>query len=234
MKNIVLKIIGILSLLTLIAGLVLYLIFPFYNTIVLQIQELNPQKIATNSSIKFYTTIKQPAINQIIEQETSPGSIEDMAHRHTQEALSKGLSIYTVEDKNTTLIIPSLNIKGKLTDGQTSEALNRGFWFYPTSAPPGEQGNTIIIGHRFQYLPPDTRTFFNLDKIKLGDKILIKQNNNSFTYTVVQTKIVKPNDTRVLAKTPDYRLTLITCTPLWTSKQRLVVIAKLDRVYQSI
>lgn len=83
-------------------------------------------------------------------------------------------------------------------------------------------------------MPPNTNTFFNLDKARVGDKIVINQKDGSYRYTVTEKKVVEKNDRSVLLNTNDYRLTLITCTPLWTSDQRLVVIGKLDKVYGSI
>ena len=38
--------------------------------------------------------------------------------------------------------------------------------------------------------------------------------------------VVTPNQTAIQAPTNDNRLTLYTCTPLWTARNRLVVIAE--------
>ena len=70
-------------------------------------------------------------------------------------------------------------------------------------------------------------------KIKVGDKIEVIQSDNKFTYVVTETKVVEKNDISVLQDYSDYRITLITCSPLWTSKQRLVIVGKLDKLYKN-
>jgi sortase A len=111
--------------------------------------------------------------------------------------------------------------------------MNKGFWHFPSSNLPGQKGNMVVIGHRYAKLPPNKDTFFNLDKVKVGDKIEVVQNDNQFTYIVTETKVVEKNDISVLQDYSDYRITLITCSPLWTSKQRLVIVGKLDKLYKN-
>lgn len=145
-----------------------------------------------------------------------------------------------LEDLNTTLKIETLNIQDKILQGKSSLRMNDGFWHFPTSVFPGEKGNVVVIGHRFLHLPPRKDTLFNLEDIKIGEKIIISQTEentgqtNSLTYIVVEIKEVQPNDVSVIQEAQDYRLTLITCTPLWTSEKRLVVIAKLDKLYKRV
>ena len=83
-------------------------------------------------------------------------------------------------------------------------------------------------------MPPATDTFFNLDKVKIGDKVYIEQNGEKISFTVTETKIVEKTDRNILTQTDDYRITIVTCHPLWTDDQRLVVIAKLDKIYRNI
>jgi sortase A len=139
-----------------------------------------------------------------------------------------------MEEYKTVLSIDSADIKGKVVDGETSEQMERGFWHFPLSSQPGKRGNTVIIAHRFLYLPPRTDTFFSLDKVQIGDKITVTQKDGTYNYTVIERKVVAKTDRDVLAPTNDYRITLITCTPLWTSDRRLVVVGKLDKIYGNI
>ena len=139
-----------------------------------------------------------------------------------------------MEELNTTLLIDNINIEGKVLQGKSSLTMDEGLWHFPISAFPGEKGNMVIIGHRFMNLPPDRDTFFNLDQTKIGEKIVISHKEGEYTYIVVEKKEVQPNDISVIQKTEDYRLTLITCTPLWTSEKRLVIIAKLDKLYKKV
>ena len=132
------------------------------------------------------------------------------------------------------ILIDNINIEGKVLQGESSLTMDKGFWHFPISAFPGEKGNMVTIGHRFMNLPPNRDSFFNLDQTKIGEKIVISHQEGVYTYIVVDKKEVEPNDLSVVQETEDYRLTLITCTPLWTSQKRLVIIAKLDKLYKKV
>lgn len=139
-----------------------------------------------------------------------------------------------LEETNTLISIQNLNIEGPILQGESPLRMDDGFWHFPTSSLPGERGNVVIIGHRFMYLPPNKNTFFNLEDSKIGDEIEISSDIGAYTYIVVETRVIEPNELSVLEETDDYRLTLITCTPLWTSEKRLVIIAKLDKLYKKV
>jgi len=83
-------------------------------------------------------------------------------------------------------------------------------------------------------IPPKKDTFFNLDKVDIGDRIHITSDLGEYNYIVLEKKEVEPNDISIIQDTDDYTLTLVTCTPLWTSQKRLVVVAKLDKLYKKV
>lgn len=86
----------------------------------------------------------------------------------------------------------------------------------------GEMGsNTALAGHR--------RTFFrNLDKLQPGDEITIETEQGPLYYEIYKMHIVEPTDLSVLNRSQKHSLlTLITCHPLYTSQQRLIVHAYL-------
>ena len=62
----------------------------------------------------------------------------------------------------------------------------------------------------------------------MGDEIIVTTVQGTFRYLVTETKIVKPTDFSVLDQTPDATLTLTSCNPRYSSRQRIVVKAKLD------
>lgn len=208
------------------------IINPFIPSIKIFLQRINPNNIASNAVTYIFSQLNQEELQKELEkQNNDTTSLEHVTPDQIDKFIQEHGNIYTVEDKNTELIIKSVNIKGKVIDGKDSSALDRGFWYYPLSRPFGEKGKSIIIAHRFQYIPPRTDTFFNLDKVKIGDKIIIKQSNIDFVYRVTNIKVVEKNKIEILqsnnTKGPN-KLVLITCTPLWTAKQRLVVTAKLE------
>lgn len=130
--------------------------------------------------------------------------------------------------ENPRLVISSINVKGKIVSGDSEAAMKKGFWLFQSPTPFAENANTVIIGHRFYKIPPQKDTFYNLHKVKKGDLIEISTNKTMFTYNVKTITVVSDKNVSVLDQRGKAQLTLITCHPLWTSKQRLVVVA--DRV----
>ncbi len=214
----------ILLLLTLLAFLFIY---PAYNKISIIFNDLNPYRVSKNVYMSVLTRVS-PSLDTFESQALSEKSIEDYLDAENQ------IGQTVLEDQNTKLQIDSVNILGRISEGGDSKAMLKGFWHFPTSSYPGEQGNVVIVGHRFQYLPPAKNTFFYLDRVQIGDSIKVFGDSGEYTYIVTNIRVTEPNDISVLKKTDDYRLTVITCTPLWTSHQRLVITAKLDKLYKKV
>lgn len=82
----------------------------------------------------------------------------------------------------------------------------------------------MLVGHRFTY--DGNGVFYHLDKLKVGDQLAVFWEGKKYQYTVTETKVVPATATEVEDQTQDPQLTLYTCTPLWSAKDRLVVIAK--------
>ena len=206
-----------------------FILYPNYNKIIGPIKRVNIQRSTEEFTFQILTMTSptKDKVTGISDTTTSSGSIE--------ESLSSNIQIEQkiLEELQTKIKISSIEVEGYVHEGTDAKTMNIGFWHFPISHFPGEKGNSVIIGHRYAKLPPDRDTFFNLDKVKVGDKIIVEQSNNSFTYIVTDTKIVEKNDISVLQNFDDYRITLITCTPLWTADQRLVIIGKLDKLYKN-
>jgi sortase A len=212
-----------------------FILYPNYNNIVLAFNSINFYNISKETSVRILTQIS-PNRERYSQQVLGYTSIEE-----SLASMEINLEEKILEDLNTTLHIQTLNIEGEILQGESSLRMNDGFWHFPTSVFPGERGNVVIIGHRFLHLPPRKDTLFNLEDIKIGERILISQTTgelknqtDTLTYIVVETKIVEPNDMAVIQESDDYRITIITCTPLWTSEKRFVVIAKLDKLYKRV
>jgi len=125
-----------------------------------------------------------------------------------------------------TLLIPTIGVDAPVLEGKDAGTLNRGLWHIPTSSTPDQGTNTVITGHRFQYLT-GPHTFYNLDKVKLGDPIVLDWNGKRYAYKVTVIKTVLPSELSVEQPTAHPTLTIYTCTPLWTETHRLVVQAVL-------
>lgn len=228
MKKTVKIFITLLLILLVLIPIGIFLIYPNYNKIALLLKNLDFQSITKQTTVKLLTTIS-PTVDTFRKELFSEESIEESVK--TKDIV---LDSKILEELEATLHIESILVEGKIFQGASSKTIDTGFWHFPLSKFPGQKGNSVIIGHRFQHLPPAKNTFFNLDKVAIGDSIIIKHTEGEWKYIVTDIKVVDDNDLSVVRDTDDYRLTVITCTPLWTSQQRLVVTAKLDKLYQKV
>lgn len=124
-----------------------------------------------------------------------------------------------------TVVIPAINLQTQVYDGAYTNTLNKGVWHRPGTSSPDKGGNTVLAGHRFTYSDP--AVFYHLDKLNLGDEIIMYWNKQKYVYKVAGIKEVSPTAIEVEDPTDKPRLTLYTCAPLWTSKYRLVITADL-------
>lgn len=124
------------------------------------------------------------------------------------------------------LMLLSADVNHYVVFGATSKKLEYGPGYIVGTSLPGSGGNFGIAGHRTTYGAP----FGNLDRVVIGDDILFQTNTNEYKYKVVDVKIVSPEETYLLGSFGDDRITLSTCHPKFSAKQRLVVIGKLEKV----
>ncbi|HVM02797.1 MAG TPA: sortase [Acidimicrobiales bacterium] len=133
----------------------------------------------------------------------------------------------TLEDGDalTRLKIPSLGVDVVVVEGTSASGLRAGAGHYPNTPLPCEPGNVAIAGHRTTYGKP----FANIDRMKPGDTIILETPIGSCTYEVDRAPyIVKPTDFSVVANDPaSSALTLTTCHPKGSAKERLIVKAKM-------
>ena len=126
-----------------------------------------------------------------------------------------------VGDSLTRIQIPKLNVDTIVVEGTTASALRAGAGHYPSTPLPCENGNVGIAGHRTTYGKP----FANLDQLKEGDTIILTTPIGTCTYEVSKKPfIIAPTNLDVIADTPTTReLTLTTCHPKHSARQRLVI-----------
>jgi sortase A len=137
------------------------------------------------------------------------------------------------------LIIPKINVDvpviynvGYDHDSQMA-AMNKGvahFAIPGADSVPGQLGNTVFSGHSSNDLfdPGDYKFIFaQLDKLQVGDTIYVNYNSIRYTYSVSTKEVVKPTNVNSLLGMNDKPyLTLITCTPLGTALNRLLIKAE--------
>jgi LPXTG-site transpeptidase (sortase) family protein len=109
-------------------------------------------------------------------------------------------------------------------------ALRNGVVHYPGTARPGEIGNVFITGHSSYYLWDPGKykdVFVRLHDLKAGDEFTIFWNQDIYHYKIKERKVVTPEETSVLKQPHDKKIaTLMTCTPVGTAKNRLVLVAE--------
>lgn len=125
------------------------------------------------------------------------------------------------------LLMPQIGISMPLFESESVNTLLKGGWMFPGTSTPDKGGNTVVFGHRFRYLPPISNTFYALDKIKMDDVFSVTWKRIVYNYKVSEIKIIEPTDFSVLNQTGKKEITLITCAPLFSTKQRLVVVGSL-------
>jgi LPXTG-site transpeptidase (sortase) family protein len=122
------------------------------------------------------------------------------------------------------IVIPRIKMDQLYVSGAGVEDLKTGPGHYPSTAFPGLDGNAGIACHRTTYGAP----CLNLDLLKPGDIIGFVTLYGKFAYKVEKLFVVGPKDRKVLAPTPGENiLTMTTCHPAYTARQRLVVRARL-------
>ncbi len=126
-----------------------------------------------------------------------------------------------------TIVIPKIGVDMPVVEGETEEALEQGAWRVPETSTPDQGGNTVISAHRWKLLPPSTETFYNLDKLEIGDEVTVYWERKKYNYLVNDIFEVDKTAVEIQDNTEDSRLTLFTCTPLFSTDLRLVVVSEL-------
>lgn len=122
-----------------------------------------------------------------------------------------------------------------LYEGTTRDILMRGIGHYPDTVMPGEIGNFSMAGHRTTYGKP----FNRIAELEVGDVIIIETADTYFVYRVRNWEIVLPTQVSVVLPVPNQPevaasealLTMTSCHPQFSSRQRWVTHAVLDTSY---
>jgi len=137
------------------------------------------------------------------------------------------------------LIIPKINVDVPVDYNATPDydsqmkAMESGVAYFGipgANSKPGQVGNTVLSGHSSNdIIDPGSYKFIfaQLERLAKSDTIYVNYNGVRYTYTITKTEVVKPTEVNKLIYPTDKPiLTLITCTPLGTSLNRLLVTAE--------
>ncbi len=144
------------------------------------------------------------------------------------------------------VIIPNINVNtpllqssfNKHIDTITKEDFDKdlfnGVVQYPTTPHAGAGGNTLIFGHTSYESwkkNPYATIFSGLPKLKNGDIMQVVQNGKLYEYEIINKSIISPqkvNEEYLKYTDGDY-LTLLWCYPIWSDRQRILVVGKLKQ-----
>lgn len=137
------------------------------------------------------------------------------------------------------LIIPKINVDvpviyGVGTDEASQlKAMEKGvahFAIPGANSRPGEVGNTVLSGHSSNDLFDQGEykfIFAQLEKLQVGDTLYANYESTRYTYVITKKEVVRPTEVNKLVYPTDKPvMTLITCTPLGTAIDRLLVTAE--------
>jgi sortase A len=171
--------------------------------------------------------------SELVETAESSPSVDSATDSDDAEKLDYAALLWRPEGQAMAqLVIPKMGLTSTVVSGVSSESLKRGPGHFPDTPMPGMPGNTAIAGHRTTWGAP----FGDIDKLEPGDEIKLQTIQGSFTYIVLEQNggrgnfIVSPNRFDVLDQTFDSypnRLTLVSCHPKLTARNRIIVVAEL-------
>ncbi len=93
----------------------------------------------------------------------------------------------------------------------------------PGTPLPGQPGNSVLSGHRTTY----GRPFFDLDQLVVGDTIEVESEIGVHVYEVREIQVVLPTDFWVTYDRSGGWLTLTTCNPKFSARERLIIWAEM-------
>jgi sortase A len=205
------------ALLSMSVGVLLFLAWNLWGTNV----------IAEREQVALAATFdSQPAFFKVDPGEEAPALLppEDLAPR-------VGKPVFRLR-------IPAIRVNEVAVEGVATEQLDVGPGHYPTcrkgvdpalctpwdSPFPGEQGRVVISGHRTTH----GAVFWDLDKLRAGQKIITETKWGTFTYLIEKTRIVDESSRKIVIPGNRAELVLTTCHPKFSAAQRLIVISRLS------
>lgn len=132
------------------------------------------------------------------------------------------------------LYIPKINVIAPIIwdipQDQILGQLKNGVVQYQGTALPGQVGNVFITGHSSNYWwikGNYNHIFALLDKLVVGDEIYLTYQGVIYKYHVSSAIVVAPSDISVMESQGKNTLSLMTCVPVGTTLNRLIVRADL-------
>lgn len=132
------------------------------------------------------------------------------------------------------LYIPKIDINLPYASGGAETMEHGAWWRKPENGNPKDGGNFVLSAHRFimGLTPRQTlrkSPFYNIDKLMVGDEMVIDYNGARYIYVISEKRSVKPEAIEIEQRTDQPQLTLYSCTLGGANDGRDVLIAKLKK-----
>ncbi len=148
----------------------------------------------------------------------------------------KQIEILNPEDPEFSIVIPKVGANSRVianvnpaSQEEYSEALKNGVAHAGNTMLPGEGGHVFLFAHSTDYwwnVGTYNAVFYLLYKLENGDEVDIFYKRHRYTYKVIGSEIVKPDQVEYITRKSNKEfLTLQTCWPPGTTLERLVVFA---------
>jgi len=128
----------------------------------------------------------------------------------------------SLASKEVYLTFPKLEKTVSVVEGIDKPTLLKGVGHDPNTVNPNQDGMSILAGHS------DT-VFKNLDRLKLGDRVVVNTDHVATTYFITSKKIVPKDYMLPLTEQKKPVLVLITCYPMnmiTPAPERLILTAE--------
>lgn len=134
-------------------------------------------------------------------------------------------------NKNVPLITVPEHQNWNQLENNIQKGLQEGVVVHPVSHSPGNFGNFFLTGHSSYYTWDDGRfkdVFALLHEVKVGDLVEVYWEGKKYVYKIKAEEVVPPTAVEVLNQPKDkFLITLMTCTPVGTNKNRLILTGEL-------
>lgn len=134
-------------------------------------------------------------------------------------------------NKNVPLITVPKHQNWNQLEKNIQSGLREGVVVHPVSHTPGNFGNFFLTGHSSYYTWDKGRfkdVFALLHEVKVGDTVEVYWEGKKYVYKIKAEEVIPPTAVEVLNQPKDkFLITLMTCTPVGTNKNRLILTGEL-------
>jgi sortase A len=180
------------------------------------VTDLFNSRVQAAAAVNLDMNIERARANPIPSEEFGVPNSQSTVDFHPEDVPEEGAELARLR-------IPRLGLAVVVFEGVSRDTLAMGPGHIPGTPLPGQPGNAVISGHRTTH----GRPFFDLDQLSEGDHIDVETAIGTSVYEVRKSFVVQPTDVWVTDDVVGGWLTLTTCNPKFSARQRLIISAEL-------